>query len=704
MKHAVLLITVLASIILIISGCDKAPVTGSASGENIGQEGAMIILNNLGESISVAYPDGNIKNNVQLTGESPNDIIADPPYIYVINSLNNSVLVLDDSDLRVVSEIGLGTGKNPMSACVISPGVIAVTEFRKGLLDIVDIKGKKILNTVDLNSIALPSDVAGIAGSVFPSGVAYASGCIFICLSNLTDAYGGLTSAGSGAVAVIDAVDYSLKETVVLKGSDPVFARPYGSKVIIACAGKYGGNILTGGGGFKGDGTIEVIDAETLVLDSSIEVNAAPFSFSVSNEGLLYASNAMGGNIPKVALTSSEVSYITTDAGYISSVCTHGSNIYALDFSNDRLLAIDGSGATVAAYTVGDGPIAVLYSDAAGAEGEEITAKIEILPDVASTGSVVVFDASSSAAPQDAIYTWDFGDGTSRNGKVVSHSYACTGSFKASLVITADGKTDKAEGSVNVFDESPFAAFVVDYSPAPGQFVSNSRYNNSLRALGSPVGGGPFQPGNSSQVSLGAFGGSITLGFDHVIADREGLDFIIFGNSQYDRAPLRFIEPGTVEISLDGITWYLMPGSALPAFPLEKACMSYAGEADEFCAYKLPSTISDTLSEGKYLLYGYADLSPVMPLPEGTDSLEFYTLPDDPVTAGIDEGTCGGDAFDISWAVNPATGDKSGLTGFRYIRITTAVSADLGGDLGECSTEVDAVAEVCNKLGVRSEE
>ena len=83
-------------------------------------------------------------------------------------------------------------------------------------------------------------------------------------------------------------------------------------------------------------------------------------------------------------------------------------------------------------------------------------------------------------------------------------------------------------------------------------------------------------------------------------------------------------------------------------------------------------------------------------MPDGISPWLFYTKADDPLTAGIDKGTCGGDAFDIAWAIDPATGEPSGLAGFKYIKITTAVSAGLGGSLGECSTEIDAVAEINN--------
>ena len=71
----------------------------------------------------------------------------------------------------------------------------------------------------------------------------------------------------------------------------------------------------------------------------------------------------------------------------------------------------------------------------------------------------------------------------------------------------------------------------------------------------------------------------------------------------------------------------------------------------------------------------------------------FYTVPDDPFTVGIDAGASGGDAFDISWAVDPLTWLPANIQSFRYIRLTTAVDIRQLGVLGEISAEIDAVAD-----------
>lgn len=297
--------------------------------------------------------------------------------------------------------------------------------------------------------------------------------------------------------------------------------------------------------------------------------------------------------------------------------------------------------------------------------------------------------------------------------------------------------------------ESPFATAVLDYSPAPGQFVNNPAFNDPLRALGAPVGAGTVSPDNTSAVSLGGFGGSIMLAFDHLVLDDPrnplGLDFIVFGNAFWpDGTPTRrWGEAAIIEISLDvngnGIAddpWFVIPGSHLNAPPGPMQSQEWdnnngtptppaniawypAGAPSPMTtsAYRLPAVFETfTLvnqSGSAETYFGYGDLSPTLLLgdmsgasggvgdnrlddPEDDPSLApelFYTVPDDPMTVGIDPGSGGGDAFDIAWVVDPISGAPANLPGFHFIRITNGVNAVIG-PLGEVSAEIDAVADV----------
>lgn len=298
----------------------------------------------------------------------------------------------------------------------------------------------------------------------------------------------------------------------------------------------------------------------------------------------------------------------------------------------------------------------------------------------------------------------------------------------------------------------PFATRVIEYAPAPGQFVNDARFNDPSRALGAPVGGGMLSPDNSKVVTLGGFGGTITLGFDRRVLDDPrnpmGLDAIVFGNAAYVAGDpnRRWAEAATIEISLDvngnGLAddpWYLVVPPQIsgpvarvsrtwddnigdPTHPPHAASWVPPGRTGQWqtWAYELPVSVFGgpvvlnplgplSTAEG---VWGVADQTPTLLLGDMTadDVVDvpwmgpewFYTRPDDPMTVGISPGSGGGDAFDIAWAIDPGTGLPALLPGFDFIRITTAVDV-VHPLLGEISAEIGGVAIVRPDLGIRGE-
>lgn len=308
---------------------------------------------------------------------------------------------------------------------------------------------------------------------------------------------------------------------------------------------------------------------------------------------------------------------------------------------------------------------------------------------------------------------------------------------------------------VYVAPESPFADSILDYAPAPGQYANEPLFNDPNRALGPPVGGGTFNPNNSSQVSLGGFGGSITVAFDHTVTDDPAnphcVDAIVFGNAFWmgGNPNRHWAECGTIEISRDananGIAddpWYLIPGSHLsdplaqfetqtwdddledltyppfpvdPEFPYQDWIPPGYSDTWTTAGYRLPSDPFDTWildnphgqSAEQEGIYGYVDYTPTLVLGDldadnfvddpDLSPADFYTRPDDPLEVGITPGAGGGDGFDIAWAIDPETGLPADLDGFDFIRITNAVNFALP-DFGEVSPEIDAVADVAGGL------
>ena len=298
-------------------------------------------------------------------------------------------------------------------------------------------------------------------------------------------------------------------------------------------------------------------------------------------------------------------------------------------------------------------------------------------------------------------------------------------------------------GQAPAVAESPFATRVIDYAPAPGQFVNDLNFNDPARALGPPVGGGTSQPNNESIVTLGGFGGSITLGFDQTVLDdprnRFGLDAIVFGNAYWvgGNRDRHWAECATIEISLDanvnGLAddpWYLIPGSHIAnaqvtptevvwdddvndaTYPPSVSSWLPTGASGEWTtsAYELPASVfgpivvvNPAAGTGAEAIFGYAEYSPTLVLGDldGDGAVddplllpeEFYTAPDDPFASGITPGSGGGDGFDIVWAIDASSGEPAGLPGFDFIRITTAVNS-VSPVIGEHSAEIDAVSDV----------
>ena len=229
---------------------------------------------------------------------------------------------------------------------------------------------------------------------------------------------------------------------------------------------------------------------------------------------------------------------------------------------------------------------------------------------------------------------------------------------------------------------------------------------------------------NGDTLSLGNFGGYITYKYDTPIQNSStnpyGIDFIAYGNSNGGQS---FAEPGSVQVSKDGQTWYDLAGSVHYDDEADwNYSMTYTRNSDGTSSW----TDSDGNS-GTHYLYPDAKEYPyytwndsnsqsmtVTGLKLINDSRDPYgskqaAYPDfgycdvNQNAAAADMGKAGnpyaghaavGDGFDLDWAVD-ADGMPVQLDSISYIRVSTA-SSIYAGIIGEKSTEVTAVYRTAN--------
>lgn len=244
---------------------------------------------------------------------------------------------------------------------------------------------------------------------------------------------------------------------------------------------------------------------------------------------------------------------------------------------------------------------------------------------------------------------------------------------------------------------SPYVTNVLEYKPAPGQFI-NSTYGSQADAQ-NIIGA----PGAQKLVCLGAYGGYIIMGFDHSIINQANTeDFIVYGNA-FESNGTYFSEPGVVWVSRDvnanGIaddTWYQIKGSYYSNTATKhNYVVTYTKPTPQ--SANVPWT-SNTGDSGFVLRNSFHTQASYFPLWLGVNSyaLGGSRLPDSyvggPTIKGYADSSPNGDKIDISWAVD-ASGNPVSLGSIDFVKVQSGIQK-MNGSFGEVSTEVGGVADL----------
>ena len=514
------------------------------------------------------------------------------------------------------------------------------------------------------------------------------------------------------------------------------------------------------------DGTVARIDTTSLEIEATVKAGRNPESLCVQNEKL-YVSNSGGldytegigvdNTVSVIDLASfTEIKKITVgpnpgcilpDSENFVYVATHGKNIVERDYHLVKInshtdeverifdekvmnFAIQGNVGYLYNYNYQTEDASIkMFNLQTGetirehfiTDGTQIHTPygIHINP---YSGNIYITEAYSYTVTGDVLCFNQNGQLQFRLNRIGLNPNTVVFSNRASSTDTEEEEQPSPDAP------SAYANKVLAYRPAPGQFMNTSTtaYEKGFSAedvrrkaeekLKDPY---------LCLLSLGGFGGSIVVGFDHTVPNISGAyDFKIYGNASYDSfgtltgALGGSSEPGIVLVSKDvngnGLAddeWYELKGSEYDSkHTIKDYAITYHRPASPLSSVKWTDNQGNTGYVYRNETHTKNDYYPAW-IEE--DEMTFYgsRLKDNAVNEprpGMPEHWVGycyaygyadnhpndekGALFKIDWAV-----DKEGravkLDGIDFVKIYTAVNQYCGW-MGEISTEVQAVEDL----------
>lgn len=514
------------------------------------------------------------------------------------------------------------------------------------------------------------------------------------------------------------------------------------------------------------DGTVARIDTTSLEIEATVKAGRNPESLCVQNEKL-YVSNSGGldytegigvdNTVSVIDLASfTEIKKITVgpnpgcilpDSENFVYVATHGKNIVEGDYHLVKInshtdevervfdekvmnFAIQGNVGYLYNYNYQTEDASIkMFNLQTGetirehfiTDGTQIHTPygIHINP---YSGNIYITEAYSYTVTGDVLCFNQNGQLQFRLNRIGLNPNTVVFSNRASSTDTEEEEQPSPDAP------SAYANKVLAYCPAPGQFMNTSTtaYEKGFSAedvrrkaeekLKDPY---------LCLLSLGGFGGSIVVGFDHTVPNISGAyDFKIYGNASYDSfgtltgALGGSSEPGIVLVSKDvngnGLAddeWYELKGSEYDSkHTIKDYAITYHRPASPLSSVKWTDNQGNTGYVYRNETHTKNDYYPAW-IEE--DEMTFYgsRLKDNAVNEprpGMPEHWVGycyaygyadnhpndekGALFKIDWAV-----DKEGrsvkLDGIDFVKIYTAVNQYCGW-MGEISTEVQAVEDL----------
>ena len=322
--------------LIILAGCD----TGyEGTVKPLSKDGNIYILNGKGDvgTLSVADSEGGIINEVLNVGKWPNHIFENDGKIYVTNSGNNNVQIIDASTLQSTGSVEVSAFSNPMRAAV-SNRKLYVSSMMSAGIDVYDFDNDT-LYTIPLDGIPMENGTDAILSS---------GNRVFVGVKNYTVDYDTwVTTYNDENIAVIDAV----ADTVITHFQAGINI----ADMLINEENEL--HVLSKGNNNDVAGFVRVFDLAAVNFDtySTIKLGSQPGAFAVNSEGMVYVAvsglnpdwTGFGGimrynSIDNQVLNGQDNMVFSSSESGILGICIDGyDKVYASLFDKDELAVLE---------------------------------------------------------------------------------------------------------------------------------------------------------------------------------------------------------------------------------------------------------------------------------------------------------------------------------------------------------------------------
>lgn len=578
---------------------------------------------------------------------------------------------------------------------------------RSNIVEVMDVKTARHIGTIEIPNCRYIT---------FSKGKAYVS------------SYAGPIqidpNARPGYVAEIDTASLKVNRTVTV-GYQPEEMAVVNDKLYVANSGGYRAPDY--------DRTVSVVDLKSFTEIKKIEVEINLHRLKADRHGNIYVTsrgNHFGKTSSLFVINTREDRVETQIEIPVTNLCISGDSIYLISYneiSRETGYAIFNipEKKITSRNFIADGyerNISVPYGIVVNPQNKDIF--ITDAKDYMSPGKLYCFTSQGKLKWQETV------------GMIPAHMVFSVVQLAASDSIPNDSVPEDTIPDDNEKNKSAYITRVIDFRPAPGQFVNEQpkyKEGDTQKEMNQKV---LELIGNNKQgtISLGGYGGYLIVGFDHTIRNTDGKkDFRILGNSfatDMGRGG-GSAEPGIVMVAYDrnknGMPdqdeWYELAGSEYTKNETIKEYEIRYPKPDEN-KDKVKDPNNPTILDKEYIRWndntGESGFIPKIAFhtqsyyPQwitgnelvfsgtrlapngknlGTDHVQNWVL--SPYAWGYADNLTNdsdGSCFDIGWAVN-RKGETVKLPGADFIKIYTGVNQTCGWT-GEVSTEITGVTDL----------